>query len=105
MYFKRKNEVKDIDFTSIKFPIVLIGTEYKSGKSYSIITRIRNGILSKILKPVEEDNRIYFKRKMRCKADVTNLCDKIINSNNLEGIVLTSVDGTFKVKYLGIYPF
>ena len=50
----------------------------------------------------------YFTRKMRCKADIVNLCESIIakekaNGNIIEGIVLKTPDGGFSCKYMNMY--
>ena len=49
----------------------------------------------------------YFTRKMRCKADIVNLCESIIakekaNGNIIEGIVLKTPDGGFSCKYINL---
>lgn len=49
----------------------------------------------------------YFTRKMRCKADIVNLCEQIIakekaKGNIIEGIVLKTPEGDFSCKYMNL---
>ncbi len=49
----------------------------------------------------------YFTKKMRCKADIINRCEKVFaqeeaKGNLIEGIVLKTEDGTFSTKYMNL---